>query len=207
MSGLAYFKFKSALTYDSVAFDGVFITVAELKRCIKEKKGLKDELALINAHTNEGTSRLRVCSPFARVLHPKSCVPWLRVAIGVWTHCVDRVQGCFVSRVAHHPGTPCQRRGPWLRVLSSGSLITSAPPPGEVESRTGRMFRADSPTPQTRGRHRTDGRSRSTIQEAPLSTGKRMLGASRHRIGPIKPIPKRTLHSPAPPAADQACDD
>jgi hypothetical protein len=59
MSGLAYFKFKSALTYDSVAFDGVFITVAELKRSIKEKKGLKDELALINAHTNEGTSRVQ----------------------------------------------------------------------------------------------------------------------------------------------------
>lgn len=72
MSGLAYFKFKSALTYDSVAFDGVFITVAELKRCIKEKKGLKDELALINAHTNEGTWRLRLLS-VARVLHQVLC--------------------------------------------------------------------------------------------------------------------------------------
>lgn len=55
MSGCAYFKFKSALEYDSVTFDGVFISVAELKRSIREKKGLTDgDLLLINAHTNEG---------------------------------------------------------------------------------------------------------------------------------------------------------
>ena len=40
MTGVVNFKFKSALAYDSVKFDGAFISVAELKRLIAEKKGL-----------------------------------------------------------------------------------------------------------------------------------------------------------------------
>ena len=40
MTGVVNFKFKSALAYDSVKFDGAFISVGELKGLIAEKKGL-----------------------------------------------------------------------------------------------------------------------------------------------------------------------
>lgn len=40
MTGVVNFKFKSALAYDSVKFDGAFISVTELKGLIAEKKGL-----------------------------------------------------------------------------------------------------------------------------------------------------------------------
>ena len=52
-SGSIHYKFKSAKTFDTLAFDGSFIAVGELKRLISEKKGLgKDhacELVLTNA--------------------------------------------------------------------------------------------------------------------------------------------------------------
>ena len=52
-SGTIHYKFKSAKTFDTLAFDGSFIAVSELKRLISEKKGLgKDhacELVLTNA--------------------------------------------------------------------------------------------------------------------------------------------------------------
>lgn len=40
MAGVVNFKFKSALAYDSVKFDGAFISVGELKSLIADKKGL-----------------------------------------------------------------------------------------------------------------------------------------------------------------------
>lgn len=56
MSGKVHFKFRSALSYDTVAFDGHFISVGELKRLIADKKGLgKDvsaELVLSEPRTN-----------------------------------------------------------------------------------------------------------------------------------------------------------
>ena len=52
-SGSIHYKFKSAKAFDTLAFDGSFIAVGELKRLISEKKGLgKDhacELVLTNA--------------------------------------------------------------------------------------------------------------------------------------------------------------
>jgi hypothetical protein len=55
MSGIVHFKFKSALTYDSVQFDGSFVTVGELKALIAEKKGIgrdaTSELVLSDARS------------------------------------------------------------------------------------------------------------------------------------------------------------
>ena len=39
-SGSIHYKFKSAKAFDTLAFDGSFIAVGELKRLISEKKGL-----------------------------------------------------------------------------------------------------------------------------------------------------------------------
>ncbi len=38
-----HFKFKSAISYDSVHFDGAFVTVGELKNLIADKRGLARE--------------------------------------------------------------------------------------------------------------------------------------------------------------------
>ena len=43
MSGIVHFKFKSSNSYDSVSFDGAFVSVAELKTLIAEKKGLSKD--------------------------------------------------------------------------------------------------------------------------------------------------------------------
>jgi len=43
MSGIIHFKFKSSNSYDSVGFEGAFISVSELKVLIAEKKGLSKD--------------------------------------------------------------------------------------------------------------------------------------------------------------------
>ena len=43
MSGVVHFKFKSAISFDSVQFDGAFVSVGELKTLIAEKKGFGRE--------------------------------------------------------------------------------------------------------------------------------------------------------------------
>lgn len=43
MSGIVHFKFKSSNTYDSVSFDGAFVSVGELKNLIADKKGLNKD--------------------------------------------------------------------------------------------------------------------------------------------------------------------
>lgn len=40
MSGVVHFKFRSALTYDNVSFDGHYVSVGEIKKLIADKKGL-----------------------------------------------------------------------------------------------------------------------------------------------------------------------
>ena len=41
--GTIHYKFKSQKSYDTVTFDGVYISVANLKQLIAEKKGLDKE--------------------------------------------------------------------------------------------------------------------------------------------------------------------
>ena len=57
MSGVVYFKFKSAISPDSVTFDGSFISVAELKNLIAARKGFGQdagaELILTNPSSKE----------------------------------------------------------------------------------------------------------------------------------------------------------
>ena len=57
MSGVVYFKFKSAISPDSVTFDGSFISVAELKNLIAARKGFgqdaRAELILTNPSTKQ----------------------------------------------------------------------------------------------------------------------------------------------------------
>lgn len=52
MAGMVHFKFKSQITYDSVSFDGHFVSIGELKTLIAEKRGIgrdaSAELALID---------------------------------------------------------------------------------------------------------------------------------------------------------------
>ncbi|KAK3276075.1 hypothetical protein CYMTET_15830 [Cymbomonas tetramitiformis] len=54
MSGCVYYRFKSANNYDSITFDGVLLSVGDLKRSIIEKVGLKNcDLIIANAQTEE----------------------------------------------------------------------------------------------------------------------------------------------------------
>lgn len=57
MSGVVYFKFKSAISPDSVTFNGSFISVAELKNLIAARKGFGQdagaELILTNPSTKD----------------------------------------------------------------------------------------------------------------------------------------------------------
>ncbi|KAL3153885.1 hypothetical protein ABBQ32_013454 [Trebouxia sp. C0010 RCD-2024] len=57
MSGVVYFKFKSAISPDSLTFDGSFISVAELKNLIAARKGFGQdagaELILTNPNSKE----------------------------------------------------------------------------------------------------------------------------------------------------------
>ena len=57
MASTVHYKFKSQKDYDSIEFDGMFISVGDLKRQITDKRGLgRDqamELQLTNAQTNE----------------------------------------------------------------------------------------------------------------------------------------------------------
>lgn len=57
MSGSVHYKFKSALNFTSIAFDGGFISLSDLKKTIAEKSGLATsldtDLEVSNAQTNE----------------------------------------------------------------------------------------------------------------------------------------------------------
>lgn len=55
MSGVVYFKFKSAISPDSVTFDGSFISVAELKNLIAARKGFGQDAGAELILTNPGT--------------------------------------------------------------------------------------------------------------------------------------------------------
>ena len=57
MSSVVHFKFKSSTLYDSVSFDGAFITVGELKVLIAEKKSL----------TKDATAELVLSDPRTQV--------------------------------------------------------------------------------------------------------------------------------------------
>lgn len=53
-----HYKFSSKLNYDTVTFDGLHITVSELKRQIMGREKLKAadcDLQITNAQTKEGT--------------------------------------------------------------------------------------------------------------------------------------------------------
>ena len=64
MASRVTYKFKSATASETVIFEGIYISVAELKRAIVEKKGLSRdhaaELLLSEAQTGRG-SRARAC--------------------------------------------------------------------------------------------------------------------------------------------------
>lgn len=53
-----HYKFKSALDYDTISFDGLHISVADLKKEIIQKKKLGKtqdfDLQITNAQTKEG---------------------------------------------------------------------------------------------------------------------------------------------------------
>ena len=54
-----HFKFKSSNSYDSVSFDGSFVSIAELKVLIADKKGL----------SKDATSELLLSDPRTQVRH------------------------------------------------------------------------------------------------------------------------------------------
>lgn len=53
-----HYKFKAALDFSTVTFDGIHISVADLKEAIIEQKKLAKnadfDLQIMNAQTNEG---------------------------------------------------------------------------------------------------------------------------------------------------------
>ena len=53
-----HYKFKSTLDYDTISFDGLHISVADLKRSIMEKKKfgkfIDFDLKVVNAQTKQG---------------------------------------------------------------------------------------------------------------------------------------------------------
>ena len=61
MSGVVYFKLRSALESHHIRFDGVFLSVSELKESIRCQLGLdrdyKSDILLSNAKTGEGVIR------------------------------------------------------------------------------------------------------------------------------------------------------
>jgi hypothetical protein len=63
MASVIHYKFKSQKDFDSVTFDGIFISVTDLKRAISEKKELaRDqacELLLTNAQNGQGANTPR----------------------------------------------------------------------------------------------------------------------------------------------------
>lgn len=54
-----HYKFKNSLDYETLTFDGLYISVEELKRSIYEKKRIGKstdcDLMITNAQTKEGT--------------------------------------------------------------------------------------------------------------------------------------------------------
>ena len=95
MASRVQFKFKSAVTSETVLFDGTYISVGDLKREIVDKKGLsKDhaaELLLSEAQTGRGTrtgeahllaAHLGLPPAAAAAVTPTPCrslVTWCRV--------------------------------------------------------------------------------------------------------------------------------
>jgi len=56
-----HFKFKNSLDYDSITFDGLHISLGDLKKAIMQMKRLKDtdvDLHVINAITKKGLASL-----------------------------------------------------------------------------------------------------------------------------------------------------
>lgn len=68
-----HYKFKSALEYDTISFDGLHISVADLKKEIITKKRLGKtqdfDLQITNAQSKEGKCVWQVCR--CSVEHPK----------------------------------------------------------------------------------------------------------------------------------------
>lgn len=62
-----HYKFKSSLDHDTISFDGLHISVADLKKEIIQKKKLGKtqdfDLQITNAQTKEGTYSLRLHGP------------------------------------------------------------------------------------------------------------------------------------------------
>jgi|APGre2960657444_1045066.scaffolds.fasta_scaffold11638_1 E3 ubiquitin-protein ligase RBBP6 len=62
MASRVQYKFKSATTSETVVFEGMYLSVGDLKREIVEKKGLSRdhaaELLLSEAQTGRGTRQL-----------------------------------------------------------------------------------------------------------------------------------------------------
>ncbi len=57
-----HYKFKSAIDYDTITFDGLHISVQDLKKAIVQQKRLGKatdfDLMITNAQTNEGETLL-----------------------------------------------------------------------------------------------------------------------------------------------------
>ena len=86
MASIVHYKFKSQKDFDTITFDGMFISVGDLKRQIVDKKGLaRDqacELLLTNAQSNEGECAgndervvLGLCLLAPRLFRPAALLP------------------------------------------------------------------------------------------------------------------------------------
>ena len=125
MASRVQFKFKSAVTSETVLFDGTYISVGDLKREIVDKKGLsKDhaaELLLSEAQTGRGTrtgeahllaAHLGLPPAAAAAVTPTPCrslVTWCRVLLSParpaeWTDDSELIQKNTSVIVRRVPG-------------------------------------------------------------------------------------------------------
>lgn len=68
-----HYKFSSKLDYNTVTFDGLYITLSELKKQIMGRERLKAtdcDLQITNAQTQEGTSSADSFQDAPLTLHP-----------------------------------------------------------------------------------------------------------------------------------------
>ena len=99
MSGVVHFKLKSSNSYDSVGFDGAFISVGELKVLIAEKKGL----------SKDATSELLLSDPRTQV----SCDPLSSIALNHQNPLIHK-QPCSFQFISSH-----STRAPTVRITVS----------------------------------------------------------------------------------------
>ena len=130
MTSTVHYKFKSQKDYDSLGFDGMFISVGDLKRQIAEKKGLAGdrnmELQLTNAQNDEeyADDSTMVWKNTSVIVKR---VPVARPgAVGSEVGSTTEKKVVYVAPPQPLPTQPHQRRRPYGHPQHTGSMTWTA---------------------------------------------------------------------------------